>query len=291
MSDRRIFPATRFVVMLLGALCVYPARALHTEEDVVLRERVFVPDPATCKRHGICDLKRVTFRLHRSRSPDDDDSTLGMWNTGFYAAYETRTTRTLTKYVFVQFIRGCVFLSRRDANGVVVDTLGIARINREGGMMTFRHPFWEIDSYSLDPVYSSDTRVSSDRHYFAQWHPPGRPWKHGFDANIWGIGRPSFPELFITDDPVPAYRISKDEAKNVSLEFRTCLYRERDVPRYARGVDELRNASPIVCETWQHNFIWDFGTERMTSPRDIAPVCFAPLTPEEEGIDRMLRKR
>lgn len=279
------------IVFILCSAWADSIQAFHAEEDVVLHERVFTPDPVVCKKRGICDLTRVTFRIYRSRSPDDSEPAFSMWNTSLYAAYETRAMSSLTAYAFVQFIRGCVFLSRRDSNGTIVRSLEVARNNREGGMMTFRHPAWEIDSYTLDPVYSSDTRVSSDRHYFAQWLPRGQEWRHGGDANIWGVSHPTFPELFITDDPVPAYRISQDEAKNVSLEFRTCLYRLRDLPRHARSVDDLAGASPIVCETWRHSWVWDFTRETMTSPSAIAPTCERPMTKEEEHIERILRTR
>src|SRR5690606_9504588 len=82
-------------------------------------------------------------------------------------------------------------------------------------------------------------------------------------------------ELYVIDRPGQAFTLDygNDCAKNISLEFRTCIYREKDVPLEVSSPSQLDFATPIQCHDWNSSFIFDHQTRRYESPEGIDPFC------------------
>jgi hypothetical protein len=118
-----------------------------------------------------------------------------------------------------------------------------------------------------------------NRHFYYQW--TSTPQKFPIvKANFYGTVRPSVPRLFVTDLPKSAMA-SRDldgnySAVNASLEFRMCLYREKDVPKEI--IDgKILSAEPLVCSHWRNSYVYDFEKQAFDSPEEIAPQCVGPL--------------
>lgn len=273
--------------VLLGIIGIAGAQA--TESRIVLdkKEQSFAPDAKTCAIKDICDLKGVVFRVEQMRSPAENSDDIEIYGTDLYASYETRSLEALPKYAFVQFIRGCVYRSALGADGKVGTYFSVIRRYMGNGRYPFRHLDWSLDSFDNDPVYSSDSSQAEGRHYFSEWLDPSTHWKPGFVGHYYGEQKPTFPQLYVSDNAPVAY-VFDGVAQNVSFEFRMCLYKTADVPLKVRS-DEINFATPIVCRTWESSNIYNHTQKIFEHPKGVVGVCQRPFTPAEERRNRFMK--
>ena len=80
-------------------------------------QQVFLnPD---CKSTDTCDLKRFTLITSVYEIWFSDDPNYPTYGNGAIMEYETDSVNALEKYAIVQFVRGCVFDSSRNAQGKI----------------------------------------------------------------------------------------------------------------------------------------------------------------------------
>lgn len=253
-----------------------------TRQKAILSGQNCIPRPS-------CDLTEIEFRVEKYRYPPSAQSDVDLYNTEMYISYTTKDIDALEHYVFVQFIRGCVWTSGTDSRGVEENTFTVLRRHMPGGHITFRHSDWEIDSVDVDPVYFTDGNASS-RHYQYQWLPRSDEWRPGREGEWYGLKKPLFPKLFVTDAPQAAYVSASGDAVNTSLEFQTCLFYEKDVPK-TLSPGSVGFARPIQCFLWDHKFVYHRAEKLMVPEKEISRVCARPFNSTEEEIDRKLRAR
>ena len=141
-------------------------------------------------------------------------------------------------------------------------------------IIKFKHTDWVIDSVDLDPVYNSHPDL---RHASYRWNTkPG-----SFDKStekVYYNERPSTPNLYVSDLPGTAFYSQDGEAKNLSLEFVTCIYKTVDIPLVATPAD-INFSTPIACHTWKSSFIYNHEAAKFEVKNDVDAFCLEkPLT-------------
>jgi len=221
-----------------------------------------------CVKTDSCSLKKATVLLNDYKvifSP-------GKVNLGtkMIATYETDSISNLEKYAFVNFIRGCHFGSYVE-NKKVKKYFNRVRILM-GERVPLHHPKWTIDTIDHDPVYNSADEYYTLRHHLYRWNSvPGSYEKK--TQNFYGIKTPNFPYLYVTDFPGTAfYENTSNEAINISLKFRMCIFKTSDIPLIA-AADDTNFAKPIHCFDWQSSFIFNHRTKKYETKDEIDPFC------------------
>lgn len=215
-----------------------------------------------CKETGTCSLIEFSIVHQKYRVYVNGLPHLG---TRMFAQYETDRLSELTDYAIVQFIRGCVFESVLvEGEKKIIDSIVVRSFL---DIVPFRFPEWVIDSDEKDPVYSS---FQGDRYFSAKWSLAA-PETVGARQYYFGLRVPPRPVLFISDRPGSAF-LDGDVARNISLQFRTCLYRASAVPKKTKRTN-MYFAEPIHCFGWQSSFIYNFALEQFESKLDIDLFC------------------
>jgi hypothetical protein len=222
-----------------------------------------------CRARETCDLKRFTLATSVYEVWFSDDPNYPTYGNGAIMEYETNSVAALEKYAIVQFKKGCVFYTSKD---------GQSKINKNatdvvtsfGEQVPLCFPKWVIDSQDTDPVYNSDPE--NGRFYMLRWNEPG-----SYDdqtEQFYGVKKPETPVVYMADYPAGAF-VTGTGIKNVALEFRTCIYKAREVPSSARRND-LHFANPIGCLDWQNVYVYDFSTGRFQTDLAYAPKWEEP---------------
>lgn len=225
------------------------------------KEDVFINND--CKQKKTCDLKKVEYFV--------EDYSVGIeggynYGTRFFARYETSKVRDLEKYVFVQFIKGCNFSSSLTAEGVEIAHDRV--YPRDAGVITFKFSDWTIDSYNHDPVYS--TYPDQSRFYLYRWNTVPGSFSTGTEV-FYGQRKPKIPRVYIVDHPGQAFYLN-NWAHSISLQFRTCIYRTKDVPKSVDH-DNIDFAEPIHCYEWNSSFVYNHFIGEFENFLDIVPAC------------------
>lgn len=216
-----------------------------------------------CNKNKTCDLKKVEYFVEDYKVGIGGDYNYG---TRFFARLETKRVKDLEKYVFVQFIKGCDFSSSL-VGGKLMTEQDVS-YPRDEGPIKFKFPEWAIDSYDFDPVYS--TVPGESRFFGYRWNTvPG-----SFSTNtekLYGQKKPPTPKLYIVDHPGSAF-YSNGTAHNISLQFKTCIYRTKDVPTMVFH-NNIDFAQPLNCYEWSSSFVYNHSTGRFESPSLVSSAC------------------
>ncbi|MEK7138645.1 MAG: hypothetical protein AAB799_00495 [Patescibacteria group bacterium] len=226
------------------------------------KEKVFAND--SCRKTKTCDLKEVRYVVEDYMVVMID----GEYNLGtrMFAQFETNSVRNLEKYVFVQFVKGC-FFSSRIVDGQPVIEFDVRYLRDENNSVLFLFRDWVLDSNS-DPVYPSE--VSKPRLYWYRWNTV----KDSFSTEtekFYGVSKPRLPRLYVVDHPGTAFVVN-GRAKNISLEFKICIYREKDVPKKV-SQDNIDFAKPTDCFSWHSSFVYNHKTNEYESHSQIVSAC------------------
>lgn len=194
--------------------------------------------------------------------------------TRMFAKYETPKVDQLEEYGIVQFLRGCQYNTYLDKGKIVtVDNILRHSFNE---LVVFKHPDWIIDSVDLDPLYNNTPEGNESwgtRHGYYRWNR-----KNNYDEDgevFFKDEKPSKnikkPNLYILAHPGTSF-IEAGWAKNVSMEFKTCLYKTKDIPQKTTAGD-LHFAKAIQCFDWSTSFIYDHATSKIVRPTGLVPHC------------------
>ncbi|MFK8139372.1 MAG: hypothetical protein AB8E15_13515, partial [Bdellovibrionales bacterium] len=198
-------------------------------------------------------------------------------NFGFTALgiYKVPRRTNYQDYAFVQYIKGCVFMSEKRPDGSVEyrDTA------REffGEYIKYRHESWQIDSLDSDPMYKNmlpkyfdqDGVKFPQRHGFYEWSKTRVPDKkiHQFLYQ----SKPKGKYTYVTDRSANAF-FADGQAKNVSLSFKMCLHRTKDIP-FSVSSPDLKIAKPLHCFTFSNSKIYNHDTNQFESISGIHNYC------------------
>ena len=253
----------RLGIGILLALCWVTLSFSQVGLVTILNHREDVFLNTDCKKSRTCDLLRVEYITENYSVDLGDDYNYG---TRFFARIETKRVRDLEKFVFVQFIKGCDFSSQL-VNGQVELTYEFV-YSRDGVIIPFKFPDWTVDSDSNNPVY---TNVPGRSRFFAyRWNTiPDSLAKD--TQKIYGFSKPTYPVVYMVDHPGTAFYMD-DKAKNISLKFRTCIYKASDVPRKVAS-DNINFATPISCFEWDSSFVYDHSAQEFKSYSEIDSAC------------------
>jgi len=215
-----------------------------------------------CYKTDSCDLKSFKVESYDYGShfgPNDVN-----YGTGMYASFKTKTVDTLEKYSVVQFIKGCKFNSSIDENGNITRRISEKR-EFFGDIVDFIHKDWVIDSVDVDPVYNSHEQ---GRHLIYRWNPT-----QNTRANHIYVYKqyPTVPFLYVRDFPGTA-RAQGESAKNISLKFKTCLYKSADIP-FQTGPKDVSLDDSLSCFEWSSSFIYNFKKKKYDKKKSIDPFC------------------
>jgi hypothetical protein len=267
---------------------------LYTSE-----KRIQIPREGCVERND-CDLKEIIFFVEDYEFPIDPsvDENVLMRGTKFMAGIETTNVAALQNYVFVQFIRGCMWNSQQEADGSITTSFSIARTYL-GKRTHFVHREWTVDSVDLDPAYSTEEE-NADRHFAWEWSDPRPTWIPSRQQKLFGEETPTVPFGFVMDSPEPlatfrpanpsepAVSTLLGRATNRSLEFRMCVYRASDVPVVTDGTPSGLG-EPIACYNWRSTHVYDYDRGAFVSPEGIHAECSRPFNETEEHIEELFR--
>jgi hypothetical protein len=210
-----------------------------------------------CEANDTCDLKRFTLTTSVDEIWFSDDPDHPTYRNGVIMEYEAGSVDALEKYAIVQFIKGCVFYSSRNRNGMISKNTAIVPSFGEDTPLCF--PKWVIDSQDTDPVYNSDPDYG--RFYLLRWNKPG-----SYDnrhQKYYGAEKPKTPIVYMTDYPAGAF-VAATGVKNTALRFNTCIFKTRDVPLQTRR-DDTNFAKPIACFPWENVYVYDYAQGKFTT--------------------------
>lgn len=260
--------------VFFAAMIFYPGfwSGVYGQQLTILNQKAERFVNRDCGKTDSCDLLQFTVVSENYLVYTDGGPNYG---TRMYAEYETDKVDNLPLYVIVQFIQGCSFTSYVNEKGVVGKRM-LRVVTSFDDYYEYRFPLWTIDSIDKDPVYfSSFGGIGRNRIGKYLWSAPLWSWnKNQAEVQRYQYSVPTIPRLFIIDRPSPAFKIGTD-AENISVRFRTCIYKSKDVPGETTH-DNVDFATPISCLPWSSSFIYDFIAGKFNSPTEIDPFCLEP---------------
>lgn len=213
------------------------------------------------------------------------------------AVIETTSPECLRDYGVVQFIRGCVYHARYALpSGAEIEKVFDVARHLRGPRVVFSHPGWEVDRTELDPVYMSypDEESRVDLYYTPRGPLRLRPDAGSLMADYKYFNDPAqrrflkdteapASAFFVGDVPEGGVSVIDEErtvlsAENSSLDFRTCLYRLKDVPTTGDPAGEgvsPENGGPIQCFGWMSRYTFDPATRDFVTDKfsGVDPFC------------------
>lgn len=244
---------------------------------------------------GKCGLKAFSLLDYEIRESVKNGEASRMTEMG--AVIETTDPSCLRDYGIVQFIRGCVYHTRYALPGgaEIEKVFDVARHLR-GPRVVFSHPNYEVDQTELDPLYVSypgeegrldllyvpngpmrlrpdNASMMADQKYFDR--PDARTFLKDAESptSIAYVGDlPDHGQSVINEDGTVL------SALNASLDFRTCLYRLKDVPATGDPAGEgvaPENGGPIQCFGWMSRYTFDPATRDYVTDKfsGVDPFC------------------
>lgn len=215
---------------------------------------------------------------------------------------ETTEASCIREFSVVQFIKGCVYdIEQNERTGMIERTFSTAIQDSSGVSIPFKFDRWTVDSLDPDPMYeSASARSVDDPRRFDNLLYPKVPLRldgtqvglsadrkvmlgskyRGFVRDLQRSPR----QMFSVDVPVAATwsgdRDAHNSVTNVSLEFKVCLYRTKDVPQKADPKSfeaPTEEGGPLHCFDWASRNEFDFNSKKFISKRKIDPFCLKGL--------------
>lgn len=225
--------------------------------------------PRVQKQIFECNYADCSLREFKLQSYDYETSFKGKKSYGTSAtmSFKTRKVDQLKDYAVVQFIKGCQFYSYLE-DGEVKKRLGTSR-EYFNDFIKFKHTEWMIDSVDEDPMYNS--MRPQHRHGAYRWNKNTGSYMEEGESYV--LHAPAEKaELYVKDLPGVAFKSMNTNAKNISLEFKSCLYKTEEIPLETHPLD-LHFADPIHCFEWKSSHIYDHKKEKYESRDQIDPYC------------------
>lgn len=217
------------------------------------------------KRKNGCGLAFVEFVAEEYRVWAG-----GSWSYGsqMFARYRTRSPGTLEDYVFVQYIRGCMYTVRFE-DGVWNVYYDVVR-KQFGKDVLFRHETWEFDNVYPERIYYAVPGYPT--HYWYRWNDVAGSFERKTE-HVYGEEKPPVSELYVRDRPSTAFFMEEfGAARNVSLELVICLYSASQVPR-GISKEEIDLSDALACFAWKSSFVFNPETKEFEGRDGIVSEC------------------
>jgi len=271
--------------MRCSLLIILSFITLHSSFGIEIlnqQKEIYSPSSENCALSESCTLK--SFKLLKE---DFLVWTQGEKNYGTRSAVviETEKTQDLTEYVVVQWIKGCLFAST-EKDKKVMTSLPYS-IQNQGVFVPFNFSDWTLDSPDLDPASMSPgpDYPELNRHAFYKTSP-SQDYFNGDLSQYLVEKAPTKPQFFITDRPGEVAFSSQFQpsdgsppvlfAKNISLQFQTCLFKAKAVATEISHF-QLTPNDAIHCFNWESSFLYNFKSQKYESSSEISPACTSPL--------------
>lgn len=248
----------RILVLALPLLFVSSFSFAKQINGKVVTQTSINPD---CEKTDSCSLKEFKVRQNEYviKLAEGGEPAYG---TNVFMSYKTSDLASLTDYAIVQFIKGCRFKSVKNPDGTISRHMAVR--TSFGKKINYVYRDWAVDSDDMDPMYQHGE--VGTRHDFYRWMDGNTPISY--------VRRlPTVPELYVSDIPGTA---SMDKeiglADNISLEFKTCVYKTKDVPTNSTA-ENVNFAKPIQCLGWRSSYIYNHKKEIFESPATIDQFC------------------
>ncbi len=242
-----------------------------------------------------CRVKKVRFETQNYSIKDQDDPS-PFYGTLAYLGFETKSWADITKYAFVQRIRGCTYEVSKNEDGSISKRIGES-IMHLGKKRIYVFPDWSNDATTKDPLYygplEEDAHLPGGRVSLYRWTPKLGVIDSKSTKDLYQMltlknkeKAKLSPSVFVTDSPSMAYMKGVDGTtfQNVSLEFQICLYDIKDIPLEVENDDAIA-ATPIVCHDWNSQFEYDFKKKDYINvpKKGLDPYCASqePLNPAD----------
>lgn len=238
----------------------------------VLNERQESFQPKVCLDQQSCRLKDFSMISQDYRIWILDRFHYG---TRIAFIYRTQEPESLQNFVITQKIRGCHYTSQAyktsDGKDALKKELPFYRYFFNE-IVPMKHPRWVVDSEDLDPAYSSSDNEQLSRHHAYMWRVSSEYFLND-RFEYYGNRMPQKPELYIVNRPGQAfYETNTKTAKNLSMEFQTCLYSNQQVP--LRSSPENSDfGTPIHCFSWQSKWAYNHKLQEFESKAALDPIC------------------
>lgn len=221
-----------------------------------------------CELTDSCDLVSFRVRVEDARVVSNSFGT--NFTTGSFTEYQTSSVDKLQKYAVVQFIKGCQYNSKPGG----IEYGGISR-EFYNEIVPFKHPHWVIDSVDSDPVYNSSPDFGDNRHAYYRWNEVEGSFKKETE-HYYIQQTPHIPRLYVLDRPGTAFTSDDgNEAKNISLQFKTCIYKTADIP-VESSPEQIGFGTAIKCMKWKSSYVYDHTLKKYTSPNHLSDYCLRP---------------
>ncbi len=225
-----------------------------------------VNDNRKCFRSGTCGLKKAELYAYDYKADFGDGSP--SFGTTLYYRYDTKRVSQLEDYVVVQFIKGCSFSSQL-VDGKIVRSMSRAR-EFFGEIVPFMHKNWVVDSVDTDPAYNNGQEL---RHGPYRWNRKKGTYQRNTEVRYRSEQPVAKPHLYVRDLPSTAfYEASTKEAQNVSLKFKTCMFKSKEVPRDSTP-NELKPEDGLFCMEWDSSFIFNHARKKFERKTRIDQYC------------------
>jgi len=230
----------------------------------VVREKakVQVFKNRNCQSTDSCGLK--SFKVESYNYGAHFSKTEVSYGTGMYASFKTQSVNDLEDYAVVQYIKGCKFESYKNTDGSISKRIAEKREFFDE-IVDFIHEDWVLDSVDLDPVYNSHKQ---GRHLVYRWnHQQNTRADHIYLYSEY----PKVPFLYVRDFP-GTVSVSSLGAKNISLQFKTCIFKSKDVP-YESTPSGFGTEKALKCFEWDSSHIYNFKNKKYERRVGIDPFC------------------
>jgi hypothetical protein len=236
-----------------------------------------------------CAVKKARFET-RNYSNFDPGDVHPYHGTLAYFGFETNTWEDITKYGFVQQIRGCTFEKKKNADGTITKRIG-ETIMHLGEKRVYVFPDWSIDATTNDPLYygplEEDAHLPGGRVSLYRWTPKLGVIDSKKTKDLYQMlqlplekRQEASPSVFVTDTPSMAYMRDEENKvfQNISLEFNICLYDVAEIPLTIDN-DAPMTGVPIVCHKWNSQFEFNFDKNKFEHlpNKGLDPFCASQL--------------
>jgi hypothetical protein len=211
------------------------------------------------------------YKIYYPADPADNDPGGYNYGTKMMAEYRTPDVKNLEDYAVVQFIRGCEFYVQKTVSGQVVKDYYVRDfLGKKDQKYHFK--YWVVDSVDSDPMYSN-TPEGYDwgtRHGLYFWNKQADSFSQDTEVYYYEE-KPTVPRLYVLDHPGTAFFMN-DISKNISLQFKTCLYKIEDVPLKIEA-DTMDFNKALKCIDWSSSYIYNYETNQFDHPQNLDSYC------------------
>ena len=223
-----------------------------------------------CIKNDSCDLKSFSIDIYKSfeSEPRSNSNPVLYASTFLEGKYEVGTEKSIKEYAVVQSIKGCVYQkNQKDDEPETIYKGGTTR-DFFGEKINFRHENLVIDSFDDDPIYASYSE-QNDRHGLYRLKKDesiSLLFTELDDNDEFLFFSPEIikPIIHFSDMPTGSRyseglmtggelkgKINKS-LRLASMEFKTCIYKTKDVPRNL-GPNDTDRTKAIACLNWNNS--------------------------------------